>query len=50
MMLVGNDNRVEVLAIGILPLQLPSGLILVMNKCYYVPKLSINIVSGSRVV
>src|SRR3954467_2247313 len=25
----------------------PSGLVLVLNKCYYVPALSVNIVSGS---
>ena len=33
--------------VGTLPLRLPSGMILVLNKCYYVPALSMNIVSGS---
>ena len=47
MMRVGNDNKVDVMAIGTLPLHLPSGLILVLNKCYYVPALSMNIISGS---
>jgi hypothetical protein len=45
---VGNGQRVDVMAIGTLHLHLPSGLILVLNKCYYVPALSMNIVSGSR--
>jgi hypothetical protein len=45
---IGNNSRVDVMAVGTLPLRLPSGLILVLNKCYYVPALSMNIVSGSR--
>ena len=27
--------------------QVPKGLVLILNKCYYVPALSVNIVSGS---
>ena len=45
-MRVGNGSRVEVMAVDTLHLRLPSGLILVLNKCYYVPALSMNIVSG----
>ena len=44
---VGNGQRVDVLAVGTLRLRLPSGLLLVLNKCYFVPRLSMNIVSGS---
>jgi hypothetical protein len=47
-MRVGNAQRVNVVAIGTLHLRLPSGFILVLNKCYYVIVLSMNIVSGSR--
>ena len=46
-MRVGNGNKVDLTAVGTLPLHLPSGLILVLNKCYYVPALSMNIISGS---
>ena len=46
-MRVGNGSKVEVVAVGSLPLRLPSGMILVLKKCYYVPALSMNIVSGS---
>jgi hypothetical protein len=35
------------MAIGTLSLVLPSGLVLNLNKCYYVPALSMNIISGS---
>jgi hypothetical protein len=47
-MQVGNGQRVDIVAIGTLHLRLPSGMILVLNKCYYLPALSMNIVSGSR--
>jgi hypothetical protein len=47
-MRVGNGQRVDVMAEGSLHLRLPSGMIFVLNKCYYVPALSMNIVSGSR--
>ena len=49
-MRVGNGNIVDVVAVGTLPLRLPSGLILKLNKCYYVPALSMNIVSGSCIM
>jgi hypothetical protein len=49
-MRVGNGNKADVVVVGTLHLRLPSGLILVLNKCYYVPSLSTNTVSGSRMV
>src|ERR1041385_1374565 len=45
-MRVANGSKVDVMSIGTLRLSLPSGLILVLNNCYYVPMLSMNIVSG----
>jgi hypothetical protein len=47
-MRVGNGQHVDVVTEGTLHLPLPSGMILVLNKCYYVPALSMNIISGSR--
>ena len=47
MMRVGNGSRVDVIAVGMLPLHLPSGLVLNLNNCYLVPALSMNIISGS---
>ncbi|KAK1642262.1 hypothetical protein QYE76_060067 [Lolium multiflorum] len=47
MMRVGNGSKVNVIAVGTLPLHLPSGLVLSLNNCYYVPALSMNIISGS---
>jgi hypothetical protein len=47
-MRVSNGQRVDVVAEGTLHLRLPSGMVLVLNKCYYVPALTMNIVSGSR--
>jgi hypothetical protein len=44
---IGNDCKVDVVAVSTLPLRLPSGLILVLNKYYFIPVLSMNIVSGS---
>ena len=44
---VGNGSKVDVVAIGTLPLHLPSGLVLDLNNCYLVPALSLNIISGS---
>ena len=44
-MRVDNGWRVDVVAVGTLPLHLPSGLVL--NKCYFVPSLSVKILSGS---
>ena len=46
-MRVSNGSRVEVVDVGTLRLPLPSGMILVLSRCYYVPALSMNIVSGS---
>ena len=46
-MRVGNGSKVDVIAIGTLPLHLPSRLVLDLNNCYLVPVLSMNIISGS---
>ena len=46
-MRVGNGSKVDVIAIGTLPLHLPSGLVLDLNNCYLVPALSMSIISGS---
>src|SRR3954471_24566962 len=46
-MRVGNGCQIEVLEVGTKHLSLPSGLVLVLNNCYYVPALSVNIISGS---
>ncbi|KAK1616449.1 hypothetical protein QYE76_021966 [Lolium multiflorum] len=47
MMRVGNGSKVDVIVVGTLPLHLPSGLVLSLNNCYFVPALSMNIISGS---
>ena len=47
---VGNGSKVDVIAVGTLPLHLPSSLDLVLNNCYLVPVLSMNIISGSFLV
>ena len=44
-MRVGNGSKVDMIAIGMLPLHLPSGLVLDLNNCYLVPTLSMNIIS-----
>ena len=46
-MRVGNSSKVDVIAVGTLPLHLPLGLVLDLNNCYLVPALSMNIISGS---
>ena len=46
-MRVGNGSKVDVIAVGTLPLHLPSGLVLDLNNCYLVPALSMNIISRS---
>ena len=46
-MRVGNGSKVDVIAVGTLPLHLPSGLGLDLNNCYLVSALSMNIISGS---
>jgi hypothetical protein len=43
---VGNSQHVDIVAIS--ALRLPYGYILVLNKCYYIPALSMSIVSGCR--
>ena len=44
---VGNRARVAAVAVGTYELVLPSGLIFILNNCYYVPSLSSNIISLS---
>jgi hypothetical protein len=44
---VGNNTRFAMLNIGMMQLHLPSGFILELNNCYYVPSISRNIVSPS---
>ena len=44
---VGNGARVAALAVGIYTLSLPSGLILDLKDCYFVPALTKNIISIS---
>ena len=44
---VGNGARVAALAVGTYDLTLPSGLVLELNNCYYVPAMSRNIISIS---
>ena len=44
---VGNGARVAALAVGTFQLPLPSGMILELNNCYYVPAISRNIISVS---
>jgi hypothetical protein len=44
---VGNGSKVDVIAVGTLPLRLPSGLVLNLNNCYLAHALSMNIISGS---
>ena len=46
-MRVGNGSKVDVIAVGMLPLHLPSRLLLDLNNCYLAPVLSMNIISGS---
>jgi hypothetical protein len=46
-MRVGNGSKVDVIAVGMLPLRLPSGLVMNLNNFYLVPALSMNIISGS---
>ena len=44
---VGNGSKVDVIAVGTLPLHLPTGLVLNLNNYYLVPAFSMNIISGS---
>lgn len=43
---VGNGAKVAALAVGTYPLSLPSGLVLELNNCYYIPALGKNIISS----
>ena len=43
MMRVGNGSKVDVIVVGMLPLHLPSGLVLDQNNCYVVPALSMTL-------
>ena len=49
-MRVRNGSKVDVIIVGTLPLHLPLGLVLDLNNYYLVPALSMNIVSGSRLI
>jgi hypothetical protein len=44
---VGNGAKVVALAVGTYSLSLPSGLVLELNNCYFVPALNKNIISAS---
>ena len=44
---VGNGARVAAVSVGTFVISLPSGLDLYLNKCYYVPQLTKNIISVS---
>ena len=44
---VGNGAKVAALAVGSYELTLPSGLLLVLDNCYYVPTMCRNIISVS---
>ena len=44
---VGNGARVAALAVGTYSLPLPSGLVLELNDCYFVPSITKNIISVS---
>jgi hypothetical protein len=46
-MRVGNGVQVAAQAVGVMPLRLPSGFVLELNNCYFVPALCKNIISGS---
>ena len=46
----GNGDEIAAQAVGIMPLRLPSGFILELSNCYFVPALCRNIISGSCLV
>jgi hypothetical protein len=50
MMHIGNGARVVVIAVGMLPLHLPSGFILELSNFYFVSVLCKNIISGYRIL
>src|SRR3954462_7012356 len=43
----GTKARVAALFIGIMQLHLPSGFIMELNNCYYIPSMGRNIISAS---
>ncbi|GJX70109.1 retrotransposon protein, putative, ty1-copia subclass [Tanacetum coccineum] len=45
---VGNGNRATVEAIGSYHLELPSGLVIVLNNCHYAPSIIRDVISVSR--
>ncbi|GJT38306.1 retrotransposon protein, putative, ty1-copia subclass [Tanacetum coccineum] len=47
-MYVGNGNRAAVEAIGSYHLELPSGLVIVLNNCHYAPSITRGVISVSR--
>src|SRR6266536_3387448 len=49
-MRVGNGAGIAAQSVGIMPLRLPSGFILELTNCYFVPALCRNIISGSCLV
>jgi len=49
-MRVGNGAGIAAQSVGIMPLRLPSGFILELSNCYFVPALCRNIISGSCLV
>jgi hypothetical protein len=50
MMRMVNGAKVAVIAVGTLPLHLPSGFILELSNCYFVLALCKNIISGYRIL
>ena len=44
---IGNGEKVAALGVDTYPLSLPSGLVLELNNCYYIPALNKNIISAS---
>ena len=50
MLRIGNGSKVDMISVGVLPLRLPSGLVLYLNNCYLVEALSMNTMSGSCLV
>ena len=44
---MGNGARVIALDVGVYDLTFPSGLVFQLKNCYYVPIVSINIISAS---
>ena len=42
-MRVGNGSKLDEIAVGTLPLHLPTGLVLNLNNCYWVPALTLTL-------